>query len=137
MEQAFKTVRDQLGQALQRFKQAYDGRIQEATVQSGRPGVVRFPQKTVSSGIEVEIFVLITGPWRLEKVLNSVIYVIRRVGGRDRRVVHVDRLQRYDKAVKDNINFTSRRRPEGDKLPDQPRSEGDNLTGRPGRRRFQ
>ena len=29
MEQAFRTVRDQLGQAFQRAKQAYDGRVKK------------------------------------------------------------------------------------------------------------
>ena len=57
--------------------------------------------------------------------------MIRRVDGRDRRVVHVDRLQRYDKVVLDDINFTSRPRLEGDKLTDQSRPEGDKLTRRP------
>ena len=39
----------------------------------------------------------------MEKVLNSVNYVIRSVGGRERRVIDVDRLQRYDDAAHDGV----------------------------------
>ena len=42
---------------------------------------------------------LTSGPERIEKVLNSVNYVIRREGERDRCVVHVDRLRRFDEAA--------------------------------------
>ena len=44
-------------------------------------------------------------------MLNSVIYVIRRVGGRDRRVVRVDRLQRYVEAAPHGVVLASQPRP--------------------------
>ena len=46
---------------------------------------------------------LTSGPWRIEKVLNSVNYVIRREGGRDRRVVHVDRPRRFDAVAETDV----------------------------------
>ena len=54
---------------------------------------------------------LTTGPWKVERVLNSVNYVIRRIGGRDRRVVHVDRLQRYVEAAQDGVVPANQPRP--------------------------
>ena len=53
------------------------------------------------------------------------------MGGRDRRVVHVDRLQRCDMAVLDDINFTSHPRSEDNKLTRQPSPDGDNLRNQP------
>ena len=38
-------------------------------------------------------------------------YRYRRVGGRDRRIVHVDRLQRYVEAAPDGIVLASQLRP--------------------------
>ena len=52
---------------------------------------------------------LTTGPGCVEKILNSVNYVIRKVDGRDRRVVHIDRLQHYDEATPDNDVLTNQR----------------------------
>ena len=101
MEQAFKTVRDQLGQSFQRAKQAYDDHIKE--LQFKVDDLVWFfcPRKRPNLGPKWQL--LTTGPWRIEKVLNSVNYVIRQVGGRDHRLVHVDRLQRYHEAAQDGV----------------------------------
>ena len=53
---------------------------------------------------------LTIGPWCVEKILNSVNYVMRKVGGRDRRVIHIDRLQHYDEATPDNDALTNQPR---------------------------
>ena len=90
----------------------------EAAVQSGRLGVILLPRKWPRRGPKWQLLTL--GPWRIEKVLNSVNYVIRRVGGHARRVVHVDRLQRYDDAAQDGGVLASRPGLEGDKLISQP-----------------
>ena len=50
---------------------------------------------------------------------------------RDRRVVHVDRLQRYDEAAQDGVVLASRPRPEGDQLISRPMQSGDSLASRP------
>ena len=71
---------------------------------------------------------LTTVPWQIEKVLNSVNCVIQRVGGRDRRAVHVDRLQRYEEAAQDDTKVTSQPRPGGSGLTSQPRPGGNVLT---------
>ena len=57
-------------------------------------------------------------------MLNSVNYVIRRVGGRDRRVVHVDRLQRYIKTSPDGVVLASQPRPSCKDLPSRARPRG-------------
>ena len=67
---------------------------------------------------------LTTGPWKVERVLNSVNYVIRRVGGRDRRIVHVDRLQRYVEAAPDGVVLASQPRPNCKDLLSRPRPRG-------------
>ena len=80
---------------------------------------------------------LTKGPWRIEKVLNSVNYVIRRVGGRDHRLVHIDRLQRYDMAAPDNadLDLTSRSIPEGKNFTSRPKQEcGDGISQSAGER---
>ena len=74
---------------------------------------------------------LATGPWQIEQTLNSVKYVIRRVGGRNRRVEHVDRLQRYDKVVQDDTNIARQPRQDGKVLPSQPRPDGKALPSPP------
>ena len=51
------------------------------------------------------------GPWIIERVLNYVNYVIRRVSRRDRRIVHVDRLQRYVEAIPNDVVLASQPRP--------------------------
>ena len=81
-EQAFQTVRDQLGQAFQRANQAYDGRVKK--LQFKVDDLVWFfcPRKRPRLGPKWQM--LTSGPWRIEKVLNSVNYVIRWVGGCDR-----------------------------------------------------
>ena len=97
MKKTFQTVRDHLGQAFQRAKQVYDGRVKK--LQFKVDDLVWFfcPRKRPSLGPKWQL--LTTRLWQIERVLNSVNYVTRRVGGRDRRVVHVDRLQRYDGAA--------------------------------------
>ena len=55
MEQAFKTVRDQLGQAFQRAKQAYDGRVKKLQFIVDDLVCFFLSQKTSSSGTEVAI----------------------------------------------------------------------------------
>ena len=67
---------------------------------------------------------LTTGPWKVERVLNSVKYVIRRIGGRDRRIVHVDRLQRYVEAAPDGVVLASQLRPNCKDLLSPPRPCG-------------
>ena len=96
MERTFQTVRDQLCHAFQRVKQVYDGRVKK--LQFKVEDLVWFfcPRKRPRLGPKWHL--LTTGPRKVERVLNSVNYVIRRVGRRDRRVVHVDRLQRYVEA---------------------------------------
>ena len=129
MEQAFQTVRDQFGQAFQRAKQTYDGRVKK--LQFKADDLVWFfcPRKRPRLGPKWQL--LTSGPWRIEKVLNSVNYMIRRVGRRDRRVVHVDRLQRYDDAAQDGVVLASRPGSEGDSLARQPRPNGVVLTSQP------
>ena len=83
MEQAFKTVRDQLDQAFQRTKHAYDGCVK--MLQFKVDDLLWFfcPKKRPRLGPKWQL--LTTGPWRIERILKSVNYVIRRVGARDRR----------------------------------------------------
>ena len=57
-------------------------------------------------------------------MLNSVNYVIRRVGGRDRRIVHVDRLQRYVEAAPDGVVPASQPRPNCKDSLSRPRPHG-------------
>ena len=51
-------------------------------------------------------------------------YVIRRVGGRDRRIGHVDRLQRYVEATPDGVFLASQPRPDCKDLLSRPRPRG-------------
>ena len=118
MEQAFQAVLDRLGQAFQRAKQAYDDRAKKLKFKVDDLVWFFCLRKRPRLGQKWQL--LTTGPWQIQKVLNSVNYVIRPVGGCDRRVVHVDRLQRYHEVVQDDTNSTSRPRPEGDKLICQP-----------------
>ena len=67
---------------------------------------------------------LTTEPCKVERVLNSVNYAIRRVDGRDRRVVHVDRLQRYVEAAPDGVVLASQLRPNCKDLLSRPRPRG-------------
>ena len=120
MEQAFKTVRDQLGQAFQRAKQVYDGRVKKLHFKLDDLLWFLCTRKRPRLGPKWQL--LTTEPWQIEKALTSVNYVIRRVGGWDRLVVHVDGLQRYDEAARAGVVLVS-----------QPRSDGDNLTSRPRR----
>ena len=85
MEKTFQNVRDQLGQAFQRAKQVYEGRAKK--LQFKVDDLVWFfsPKKRLHLGPKWQL--LTSGPWRIEKFLNSVNYVIQRVGGRDRQVV--------------------------------------------------
>ena len=53
------------------------------------------------------------------------------MGGRDRRVVHVHRLQRYDEVVQDDTNLASQPRPDGNNLASQPMPDGVDLISRP------
>ena len=78
MEQAFKTVRDQLGQTFQRAKQAYDGRVKKVRFKVDDLVWLFCPRKHPRLGPKWQL--LTTGLWRIEHVLNSVNYVIRRVG---------------------------------------------------------
>ena len=77
MEQAFQTVRDQLGQAFQRAEQVYDGRVKK--LQFKVDDLVGFfcPRKQPRLGPKWQL--LTSEPWRIEKFLNYVNYVIRRV----------------------------------------------------------
>ena len=125
MEQAFQTVRDHLGQALQRAKQAYDGRVKK--LQFKVDDLVWFfcPRKRPRLGPKWPL--LTSGPWQIEKVLNSDNYVIRQVSGRERRVVHADCLQRYDEAAQDGVVLESQSRLNCKDSLSHPRPEGDKL----------
>ena len=94
IKKAFDTVREQLGQAFQRAKQTYDGHVKKLQFKIGDLVWFFCPRKRPRLGPKWQL--LTTGPWCFEKILNSVNYMIRKVGGRDRRVVHIDRLQHYD-----------------------------------------
>ena len=87
MEKTFQTVRDQRGHAFQRAKQVYDGRVKRLQFKVDELVWFFCPRKRPRLGPKWQL--LTTGPWKVERVLNSVNYVIRRVGERDRRVVHV------------------------------------------------
>ena len=63
------------------------------------------PRKWTNLGPKWQL--LTTGPWKVERVLNSANYVIRRVGGCNRRVVHADRLQRYVEASPNSVVLAS------------------------------
>ena len=97
MEKTIRIVRDQFGQAFQRAKQVYDGRVKKLQFQVDNLVWFFCPRKRPRLGPKWQL--LTSGSWRIEKVLNSVNYVIRREGGRDRRVVHVDRLRRFNEAA--------------------------------------
>ena len=105
MERAFQTVRGQLGQAFQRAKRTYDGRVKKLHFKVGDLVWFFCPRRRPHLGPKWQL--LTTGPWQIEKVLNSVNYMIRRVGGRDRGVVHVDRLQGYDGTTQNSNALTS------------------------------
>ena len=79
MEKTFQTVRDHLGQAFQRAKQVYHGRVKK--LQFKVDDLVWFfcPRKWPRLGPKWQL--LTTGPWQVERVLNSVIYVDVGVGG--------------------------------------------------------
>ena len=79
MDQAFKTIRD-LGQSFQRTKQAYDGRVNK--LQFKVNDLVWFFCPRKRPRLRPKWQLLTTGPWRIEKFLNSVNCVIRRVSGR-------------------------------------------------------
>ena len=111
MERTFQTVRDQLGYAFQRAKQVYDGRVEKLKFKLDDLVWFLCPRKRPRLGPKWQL--LTTGSWKIERVLNSVHYVIRRVGGRDRRIVHIDRLQRYVEAAPDGVVPASRPRPRG------------------------
>ena len=129
MEQAVKAVRDQLGQALQRAKQAYDGRDKKLQFKGNDLVWFFCPRKRPRLGPRWQL--LTTGPWQIENALNSVNYVIRRMGGRNRRVIHVYRLQRYDEEAREGVVQGSKPRPDGDNLTSRWRPDADNLTRRP------
>ena len=101
MERTFQTVRDQLGHAFQRAKHVYDGEVKK--LQFKVDDLVWFfcPRKWPRLVPKWQLLTM--GPWKVERVLNSVNYVIRRVGGLDRRIVHVDRLQHYVEAAPDGL----------------------------------
>ena len=109
MEKTFQTVRDQLGHAFQRAKQVYYGRVKK--LQFKVDDLVWFfcPRKRPRLGPKWQL--LTTGPRKVERVLNYVNYVIRRVGGRDGQIVHVDRLQRYVEAAPDDVVLANKPRP--------------------------
>ena len=93
MEKVFDTVREQLGQAFQRAKQAYDGRVKKLQFKIGDLVWFFCPRKRPR--LEPKWQLLTTGPWCVEKILNAVNYVIQKVGGRDCHVIHIDQLQHY------------------------------------------
>ena len=109
MERTFQTVRDELGNAFQRAKQVYDGRVKRLQFKVDDLVWFFYPRKRPH--LEPKLQLLTTGPWKVERVLNSVNFVIRRVGGRDRRIVHVDLLQRYVEAAPDGVVLVSQPAP--------------------------
>ena len=122
MERTFQTVRDQLGHVFQRAKQVYDGQVKKLQIKVDDLVWFFFPRKRPRLGPKRQL--LTTGPWKVERVLNSVNYVIRSVSGRDRRVVHVDRLQRYVEAAADGVVLASQQRPNCKDLLSRPRLRG-------------
>ena len=108
MEKTFPTVRDQLDHALQRTKQVYDGRVKKLQFKVDDLVLFFCPRKRPRLGPKWQS--LTTGPWKVDRVLNSVNYVIRRVGGRDRLVAHVDWLQCYIEAASDGVVLASQPR---------------------------
>ena len=122
MERTFQTARNQLGHAFQRAKQVYDGRVKK--LQFKVKDLVWFfcPRKRHRLGPKWQL--LTTGPWKIDRVLTSVNYVIRHVGGRDRRIVHVDRLQRYVEAAPDGVVPASQPRPNCKDSLSRPRLSG-------------
>ena len=126
MEKIFQTVRDQLGQAFQRAKQVYDGRVKK--LQFIVDDLVWFFRHRKRPRLGPKCQLLTSEPWRIEKVRNSVNYVIRRVGARDRRVVHVDRLQRYDEVAQNGVVWASKPEPDHTDVTGCPKPGGSNST---------
>ena len=54
--------------------------------------------------------------------------MIRRLGGRDRRLVHADRLQRYDEVTQDGVVLASQPEPDHTYVTRRPKPGGSNLT---------
>ena len=122
MEKTFQTVRDQLGHAFQRAKQVYDGLVKK--LQFKVDDLVWFFCLRKRPRLVPKWQLLTTEPWKVERVLNSVNYLIRRVCGRDRLVVHVDRPQRYVEAAPYGVVLASQPRPNCKELPSRPRPCG-------------
>ena len=68
MEKAFNTCREQLGQAFQRAKQAYDGRVEKLHLKIGDLVWFLCPRKRPRLGPKWQL--LTSGPWYVEKILN-------------------------------------------------------------------
>ena len=116
MERIFQTVRDQLGHAFERAKQVYDGRVKK--LQFKVDDLVWFfcSRKRPRLGLKWQL--LTTRLW------NSVNCVIRRVGGRNHLIVHVDRLQRYVEAAPDGVVPACQPGPNCKDLLSRPRPRG-------------
>ena len=110
MEKTFRIVRDQHGQAFQRAKHIYDERVKKLQFKVDDLVLFFCPRKRPRLGPKWQL--LTSGPWRIEKVLNSVNYVIRRDGGSNRRVVHIDRLRRFDEVARDGVVPASQSEPD-------------------------
>ena len=93
MRSVYKLVRDSLQSAFSRSKQTYDARVKRLKFIEGDLVWYFCPRKQPRLGPKWQL--LTTGPWRIQRVINAVNFVIKRVGGKKELVANVDRLRRY------------------------------------------
>ena len=91
LEEAYSTVRNRTGAALERQKELYNRKVHGDEYQVG--DLVWLHNPVIPKGAKRKLHCPWTGPYRVVKKLSTVVYRIQDTNRRKRLVVHFDRLK--------------------------------------------
>ena len=93
MNKAYEIVAAMQKVVFKRAKKRYDARVKAASFDVGDYVYYFSPKMAPGGGRKFQK--LTTGPWKVEKKINSVNYVIVRVSTGRKIIVHIDRITKY------------------------------------------
>jgi hypothetical protein len=97
LREAFRRVNDHTGAQAERMKRSYDPNVRSAKFEVGQLVGYYYPRRC--QGRSPKWSRSYTGPFRIEKALNDVNFIIKKTPKTKGIVVHIDKLRAYCRAT--------------------------------------
>jgi Integrase zinc binding domain len=97
LREAFRRVNDHTGAQAERMKRSYDPNVRSAKFEVGQLVGYYYPRRCQGRSPKWSRFY--TGPFRIEKALNDVNFIIKKTPKTKGIVVHIDKLRAYCRAT--------------------------------------